>query len=266
ICNIYRKLCLKNKVIPNEFITSCLYNASVYGEFNLKSTTITEHSCSLIAETLKYEPTINILNLSDCLLPADGLKNFLNLVNYLTNLKILNLKGNQIGNNLTTYISKTLLNNTNITELRLDWNNIGDSVDTFSQFCHSLMSNTVLNTLILANNNLCQACGFYLASMLNINKCLKNIDLSWNCLGETGAELLMKSLKNNEILLELNIQGNSVSIEMSTMIAKKLKQNKSCKINQKEVEVGNLNILEHVNKNYQTQLNILDNQYQNRVE
>lgn len=43
-------------------------------------------------------------------------------------------------------------------------------------------------------------------------------DLSWNCVGETGAELLMKSLKNNEILLELNIQGNSVSMEMSSMI------------------------------------------------
>lgn len=43
-------------------------------------------------------------------------------------------------------------------------------------------------------------------------------DLSWNCIGETGAELLMKSLKNNEILLELNIQGNSVSIDICTMI------------------------------------------------
>lgn len=57
----------------------------------------------------------------------------------------------------------------------MDWNNIGDSVDTFSQLCHSLMSNRVLNTLILANNNLCQTCGFHLAKMLNINKCLKNI-------------------------------------------------------------------------------------------
>ncbi|XP_050057603.1 leucine-rich repeat-containing protein 45-like isoform X2 [Aphis gossypii] len=225
ICNIYQKLCLKNKISPNEFIVSCLHNASIYGEFNLKSTTVTEHSCLLIAETFKHEPTINILNLSDCILPPNGLKTFLNLVNYLTNLKILNLKGNQIGSDLTLYISNILSNNTNITELRLDWNNIGDSVDTFSQLCHSLMSNTVLNTLILANNNLCQTCGFHLAKMLNINKCLKNI-------------------------------------------AKQLKQNKSNKIKQKEIQVRNSSLLEHVasvDKNYQVQLNILNNQYNNRV-
>lgn len=61
----------------------------------------------------------------------------------------------------------------NIFRLQLDWNNIGDSEDAFSLLCHSLMSNTVLNTLNLANNNLCQTCGFHLAKMLTINKCLK---------------------------------------------------------------------------------------------
>jgi len=63
----------------------------------------------------------------------------------------------------------------NIFRLQLDWNNIGDSEDAFSQLCHSLMSNTVLNVLNLANNNLCQKCGFHLAKMLTINKCLKII-------------------------------------------------------------------------------------------
>ncbi|KAL4097405.1 hypothetical protein QTP88_022191 [Uroleucon formosanum] len=270
ICNIYRTLCLKSKVSANEFIVSCLYNASVYGELNLKSTTLTENSCSLIAETIKCEPTIKIFNLSDCLLPVGGLKIFLDLVNKLTNLKILNLKGNQIGNKLTVYISKILLNNTNITELQLDWNNIGDSEDTFSQLCHSLMSNTVLNTLNLANNNLCQTCGFHLAKMLTINKCLKMIDLSWNCIGESGAALLLKSLKNNDILIELNIQGNSVSVEMSSMIAKQLKQNESFnEINQNEVQIRSLSLFEHVasvNKNYQAQLNIINNQYHNSVD
>jgi len=43
-------------------------------------------------------------------------------------------------------------------------------------------------------------------------------DLSWNYIGETGAALLLESLKNNEILIELSIQGNSVSVKMSAMI------------------------------------------------
>lgn len=59
--------------------------------------------------------------------------------------------------------------------LRLDWNNIGISVSAFAQFCGSLISNTVLNTLNLANNNLCQECSFHLAKLINTNRCLKNI-------------------------------------------------------------------------------------------
>jgi len=59
--------------------------------------------------------------------------------------------------------------------LQLNWNNIGNSVETFAKLCNSLMSNTVLNTLNLANNNLCQNCSFHFAKMLRINKCLKNI-------------------------------------------------------------------------------------------
>lgn len=92
------------------------FNFSVHGELNLKSTTITENSCSLIVKTIKCKPIIKVLNLSDCLLPPAGLKNFLDLVNKVTSLKKLYLKGNQIGNQLTLYISKILLNNTNITE------------------------------------------------------------------------------------------------------------------------------------------------------
>lgn len=70
----------------------------------------------MIAETLKLIPTIKILNLSDCLLSVDGLKIFLDVVNELNNLSLLNLKGNQIGKHITHYISKILLYNRSIIE------------------------------------------------------------------------------------------------------------------------------------------------------
>ncbi|XP_025425339.1 leucine-rich repeat-containing protein 45-like [Sipha flava] len=268
MCNIYRKLCFKNKKSIDEIILSRLYYASLYDELDLKSIEITETSCSLIAETLKLVPTIKIWNLSDCLLTTKSLKLFLDVVYQLKNLSQLNLKGNHIGNNFTTYISNILLNNSCITELRLDWNDLGGSINTFSQFCNSLMSNTVLKTLNLANNNLCQKCGFYLAEMLNVNKCLKDIDLSWNCIGETGATFLLKSLKKNEILTVLNIQGNSVSMEITNLIDKILEEKKLRLINQEENRCRNLKVVEQVTsvtKNYQTQLNSLNNQYHHRI-
>lgn len=86
-----------------------------YGELNLSNTTITDTYFSIIAETLKLVPTITILNLSDCLLSFNGLKNCLDILEELNNLLQLNLKGNLIGKHLTTYISK-ILNKTNITE------------------------------------------------------------------------------------------------------------------------------------------------------
>lgn len=52
-------------------------------------------------------------------------------------------------------------------------------------------------------------------------------------------------------------------------IAKQLKQNKSNEINLKEVQIKNLSLLENVrsvDENYQTQLDILNNQYHNHVE
>lgn len=92
------------------------FNFSVhYGELNLSNTTITDTYFSIIAETLKRVPTIKILNLSDCLLSFNGLKNCLDVLDELNHLLQLNLKGNLIGKHLTAYISK-ILNKTNITE------------------------------------------------------------------------------------------------------------------------------------------------------
>lgn len=57
--------------------------------------------------------------------------------------------------------------------------------------------------------------------VLCFNITLKLIpDLSWNCLNEEGAVLLLKSLKNNNTLEVLNVQGNCVSDETADMICK----------------------------------------------
>lgn len=89
----------------------------MFGELNLSNITITDTSSMLIAKTLKLVPIITILNLSNCLLSYNGLKNFLDVINQLKQLSQLNLKRNQIENNQTLYISKILFNNnSSITE------------------------------------------------------------------------------------------------------------------------------------------------------
>lgn len=82
----------------------------------MRCTTITDTNCLLISKTLKHMPTLNHLNLSDCMLSFNGLNIFLDVMNQLENVSHLNLKGNQIGNNSTINISKMLSNNLSITE------------------------------------------------------------------------------------------------------------------------------------------------------
>lgn len=72
--------------------------------------------CFWIAETLKLMPIIKVLNLTDCLLSFEGFKYFMDIINQLKDLSLLNLKGNQIENEKTNYISKSLLNNSSITK------------------------------------------------------------------------------------------------------------------------------------------------------
>lgn len=86
------------------------------GELHLRFIMMTDVNCLLIATILKCKPIINVLNLSDCFLSLDGLKNILDVVNKLEHLSHLNLKGNQIGNDHLFHIAKILLNNYSITK------------------------------------------------------------------------------------------------------------------------------------------------------
>lgn len=62
-----------------------------------------------------------------------------------------------------------------IFSLQLEWNNVSNSKDTFAHLCNSLISVTVLNTLNLAHNNLCETCALHLAKLLKKSSSLKNI-------------------------------------------------------------------------------------------
>lgn len=86
----------------------------MFNELNLENITISNIHCSLIAETLKRVPIIKVLNLTDCLLSLKGLISFMDVINQLKDLSLLNLKGNQIENEKTNYISKSLMNNSSI--------------------------------------------------------------------------------------------------------------------------------------------------------
>lgn len=64
-----------------------------------------------------------------------------------------------------------------IFRLILEWNNIGEPVAVFSQFCHSLLVNASLEVLDLRNNALNAECADEFADVLRRNTTLKHIGM-----------------------------------------------------------------------------------------
>ena len=89
----------------------------------------------------------------------------------------------------------------------------------------ALETNTTLTNLNLAHNNIGFAGAESLATALKTNTTLTNLDLSWNNLGPAGAELLATSLKTNTTLTNLNLSRNKLGPAGAESLAKALKTN-----------------------------------------
>lgn len=171
------------------------------GELNFGRVVLTEASCLCISETLRREArrcSVRALNLSRCVIPSNGLKYLFDALNELGNVSRVTVNENKLENRaVIPSVYAALERNTSVTEyesrfvfdsnapnrfcfvfvfrLRLDGNYIGSSVEAFANLCKSLTLNSVLNTLSLENNDLCEKCGFHFATMLNTNRSLKAI-------------------------------------------------------------------------------------------
>ena len=108
-------------------------------------------------------------------------------------------------------------------EDRIEGEGIGDAAA--AVLATTLETNTTLTNLNLSGNNLGPSGAESLATALKTNTSLSNLNFSGNNLGPAGAESLATALKTNTILTNLDFSGNNVGPAGAESLATALKTN-----------------------------------------
>ncbi|KAL4496015.1 hypothetical protein ABPG72_015437 [Tetrahymena utriculariae] len=145
-----------------------------------------------------------------------------------SNLKILNLENNQIGDIGFNQIYSALLEY-NLSMLNLSQNNLTDDC---SESFSNLLKNTDLNELYISQNNITSEGALYLAQGLEENCSLQVLDLSKNNIGfplglNACLSIINSTSNKNSKLKHLDLSYNNISYEESLEISKSIQQNNS---------------------------------------
>ncbi|XP_072895122.1 NACHT, LRR and PYD domains-containing protein 3-like [Hemitrygon akajei] len=193
-----------------------------------KSGSLSPAQCAALAFALQMsEENYQELDLSIYKLPSIGIQRLLLIANYFSGIKLsganikdtgmkilsgvmkrqdcklqsLKLDGNNLTHKSCEQLVEVLPTNQSITFLDLSDNNIQDKG--VSLLCDALTKeNCTLQILRVCNNKLTASCSEQLASMINTNKTLTELDISFNRIGEEGLKRLCEALKNEECKLE----------------------------------------------------------------
>ena len=247
------------RLIATELIAS----ASVISMLDLSYNLIQdgEDGFSHLCQALTTNTSLVELNLSNCKLTiteenGQALSRMLKTNKTLKSLEIsplVNTNGRGV-----RYLSEGISSSSAISKLDLSHNPIQDGEDGLSHLCQALTTNTSLVELNLSNCSLHKACGPALRHMLETNKTLTALNLSWNpsisddnvagiaeglrsnhslkylnlqqCgIRDTGMKRLADCLMVNDSLEELDLSGNTISPEAARGFSDMLKQNSTLK-------------------------------------
>ena len=168
---------------------------------------------------IKHCTELKILNLKGSNIGATGTRTLANLVKHYPNLLTLNLCGNSIGPCGAKALADGLMHCTNLQVLNLSRNRIctGDTTLTdtliapaegiINALTDGLKHCTKLQTLNLDDNSIDNDGAVTLANKLNYHTNLQVLNLSFNSIGTCGAKAIVKNLPNLKTLV---LNGNHI--------------------------------------------------------
>ena len=240
------KLSAANVIVLADVLKS---NATVT-ELNLNGNDIGDDGTASLAGELQSINNVEVLKVSRNGIGDAGVADLSSALKFNTTLTALFLSLNRIGEAGAAALADGLKSNKTLTELDLSYNDIGDvgaaalanglkfnrtllvlylSGNGISNgakgLAEKLKSNTILSTLNLSHNAICDAGAAGLAGLLKSTTTLSALNLSRNGIGDASAAGLADALKSNATPTVLNFSENSIGAAGIADVADGLKSN-----------------------------------------
>jgi len=179
---------------------------------------------------LKAQEDSPTLTLAYAGLGDEGVLEIAHFLGRSTCLIRLDLTGNDIGSTGAFHLAKALKINLTLESLILKHNNLGEDEAGIAALCRALHGNQSLRHLDLRRNilggALVTAC---VGELLQHNRHLTHLELSWNLLEPTGGHELLKNIQLNTTLFDCQLTGCRIAHETLIEIARLLHRNRKVK-------------------------------------
>ena len=251
---VMRKLNISNNEIDEKgiiYLKDNLKNCRVE-MLDLSSNPIGNNGCIAISKCFLPGQLSEVIyiNLSDCSIKFDGIKEFFNnvrlnkrlntilfnknnlfskkwiyLERFLININLKYLGLNSCSLNVATNdISRIVMHHPTLKILDLSHNQIND--DSFTFFKLLPKENFNLTELDFSRNYISDRSAKYFFSNLYNNKSLLKLNFFDNQLNNESANAIIESLKNNQVLIYINLKSNRIPIKIMNDINQKIQINK----------------------------------------
>ncbi|XP_004345402.1 hypothetical protein CAOG_05812 [Capsaspora owczarzaki ATCC 30864] len=178
-----------------------------------------------LAEALNVSTTLTTLDLGHTEIDHVDIQAIAGALKVNTTLTWLNLGENRIGDVGAEAIAEALKVNKTVTKLDLQQNQIED--EGAQAIAEALKVNTTLTELNLSQDEIGGVGGQAIADALKVNKTLTKLDLFENPIGDAGAQAIGEALKVNTTLPSLHLYNNQIGDDGAKGIAEGLKVNKT---------------------------------------
>ncbi|XP_043924152.1 leucine-rich repeat-containing protein 45 isoform X2 [Protopterus annectens] len=175
----YVSICKEEGVEPQEYVLgqlSELQDSTGRPRLNLSTHCLSVDTCAILGKVLQKEVLCTEVVLSDCMLSEEGVKLLIQGLCQNRNVRLLDLKGNNLRAASAEALGKLLRQNRTLQSLVLEWNGLGLWDEAFAVFCEGLRANQNLRQLDLRNNQISHQGAEGLAVALKHNNTLEELE------------------------------------------------------------------------------------------
>jgi len=178
-------------------------NDAFLSNLNLNIRRLTPASLAYLCDSMKQNKVLEILNLTNSLVPPLVLRPLVKGLAHHDSLKTLRLSYNKLVD--ISLLARVLRTNTSLENIFLDYNRIEDDAVVLAE---ALKCNISLRMINLGKNQVNDRGAMALADMLTVNETLESMSLTSNSISTEGLTALVQGLQQNVTLRFLEVERN----------------------------------------------------------